>query len=98
MRIKRLLIGGKAASDLPHPFIEEAESLVLKNHELVMDSIARLEKEEFSRLYSEMPNAPELGSELAYAKSMADDMRNAANQLALVSLVTRLQHWINVFV
>ena len=29
---------------------------------------------------------------------MADDLGNAANQLALVSLVTRLQHSINVFV
>jgi hypothetical protein len=97
MRIKRILIGGKV-TELPHPFVEEAEWLVLKNHELVLESIARLEKEAFSSLYKEMPNAPELGSELAYTKSMADDMRNAANQLALVSLITRLQHWINVFV
>ena len=97
MRIKRLLILGKA-SELPHPFIEEVEWLVSQNHELVLENIERLEKAEFSRLYSEMPNAPELDSELAYAASMADDLGNAANQLALVSLVTRLQHSINVFV
>ena len=97
MRIKRLLIHGNV-TELPHPFVEEAEWLVVKNHELVMDSIARLEKAEFSRLYKEMPNAPELDSELAYTTSMADNLRNAANQLALVSLVTRLQHSINVFV
>jgi hypothetical protein len=84
MRIKRLLIDGKA-SELPHPFIEEVEFLVLKNHELVLENIERLEKAEFSRLCSEMPNSPELDSELAYARSMADDLRNAANQLALVS-------------
>jgi len=97
MRIKRLLILGKA-SELPHPFIEEVEWLVSQNHELVLENIERLEKAEFSRLYSEMPNAPELDSELAYAASMADDLGNAANQLALVSLVTRLQHSNNVFV
>ena len=51
----------------------------------MLENIERLEKAEFSRLYSEMPNAPELDSELAYATSMADDLGNAANQLALVS-------------
>jgi hypothetical protein len=97
MRIKRLLIGGKT-SELPHPFVEEAEWLVQKNHSLVLESIAHLEKDEISRLCKEMADAPELGSEIAYAESIADDLRNAANQLALVSLVTRLQHWVNVFV
>ena len=37
MRIKRILIGGKV-TELPHPFVEEAEWLVLKNHELVQHS------------------------------------------------------------
>jgi hypothetical protein len=94
MRIKRLLLGGKVL-ELPHPFVEEAEWLVQKNHSLVLESIDRLERNEVSRLCAEMEDTPEVDSEIAYAKSMADDLRNAANQLALVSLVTRLQHWIN---
>jgi hypothetical protein len=61
-------------------------------------NIARLERDEVSRLCREIADGPELGSELDYAKSMFDELRNAANQLALVSLVTRLQHWINDFV
>jgi hypothetical protein len=97
MRIKKLLINGKL-SELPHPFVEEAEWLVRKNHSLVLESIARLEKHEISKLCKEMADAPELASEIAYAESIADDLRDAANQLALVSLVTRLQHWINVLV
>ena len=96
MRIKKLLIDGKI-SELPHPFVEEVEWLVQKNHSLVLESIDRLERDEVSRRCTEMEDTPELDSEIAYAKSMADDLRNAANQLALVSLVTRLQHSINVF-
>jgi hypothetical protein len=97
MRIKKILISGKV-SEVPHPFIEEAGFLVHLNHSLLLESIGHLEQKEMSRLRQQTEDGPELHSELAFASSMADDLRTAANELALVSLVTRLQHSIRAFV
>jgi hypothetical protein len=78
-------------------FEKEVQSLIRLSHNLVLKGICDLEKSEIDRLCEEADPA-ELGSEIECAKSDANDLRRAANSLALVGLVTRFQHWIGKLV
>jgi hypothetical protein len=78
-------------------FEQEVQSLIRLNHNLVLKGISELEKSEIDRLCEEAGPA-ELGGEIECAKSDANDLRRAANSLALVGLITRLQHWIGKLV
>ncbi len=86
-RLKKLYLKGKLL-DVAHPFEDELGWLVRTNHRLALESIARLEREEIS-----------LGRwDEREIRAHSDELRRAANGLALVGLVTRLHHWVSVFV
>ena len=87
MRLKRLYLGGKLL-DVPHPFEEELGWLVSTNHTLVMENISRIEQDAVPT-----DDEPDLSEMHAYS----DELRKAANNLALVGLVTRFRHWVNIF-
>jgi len=95
-RLKRLYLDGKLL-DVTHPFEEEVDCLVRTNHTFVMTNISRLEKENIA-MREKATDCPELGSDLAETRAIANDLRRAANALALVGLVTRLNHWVSIFV
>jgi hypothetical protein len=73
---------------VPHPFEEELGWLVRTNHTLVLESISSIEREEIAL---ENLDPTEI-------HTYSDELRRAANNLALVGLVTRLHHWVSVFV
>jgi hypothetical protein len=86
-RLKKLYLKGKLL-DVPHPFEEELGWLVRTNHTLVLESISRIEREEIA-----LENLDPIETH-----TYSDELRRAANNLALVALVTRLHHWVSVFV
>lgn len=63
----------------------------------MFDSISRIEQEQISGA-SKTEDPAEAGSEIDFATSEANELREAATNMALVSLVTRFQHAVNVFV
>jgi hypothetical protein len=87
LRLKRLSLNGKLL-DVPHPFEEELGWLVSTNHTLVMENISRIEQDAVAT-----DDEPDLSEMHAYS----DELRKAANNLALVGLVTRFRHWVNLF-
>jgi hypothetical protein len=94
-RLKKLYIKGRLI-DLPHPFEEDVERLVRANHELLCKSISRVEQEQLSEA-AKAEDPYEAGAEIEYLRSSADELRRDARSLALVSLVTRFQHWLRIF-
>jgi hypothetical protein len=94
-RLKKLYIKGRLI-DLPHPFEEDVERLVRANHELLCKSISRVEQEQLSEA-AKAEDPYEAGAEIEYLRASADELRREARSLALVSLVTRFQHWLRVF-
>lgn len=86
--MKRLYLKGKLL-DVPHPFEEELGWLVSTNHRLVMENISRIEEE---------ADGTADHMDLAEIHAYSDELRRAANNLALVGLVTRLHHWLSIFV
>ena len=87
-RLKRLYLKGRFL-DLPHPFEEELDWLVSINHRLVMENISRIEEQQEST--ADPIDLPEM-------RAYSDELRRAANNLALVALITRLHHWVGIFV
>ena len=73
---------------MPHPFEEELGWVVLTNHRLLVERISGIEAQEVA-----LGNLPP--TEIHF---LSDELRRAANNLALVGLVTRLHHWVSVFV
>src|SRR5205807_7875993 len=61
--------------------------LVSTNHRLVMENIARIEAEAV---------ATDDHLDLADMHDYSDELRRAANSLALVGLITRFRHWVNL--
>jgi hypothetical protein len=95
-RPKKLRIGSKVY-DLPHPFEEEAESLIRTNQKLLCERISELEHKSIADLSANSGDA-DIGAQLAWVQSEADRLRRQAISMSLVSLVTRLQHWMREFV
>ena len=87
MRLKKLYLNGKLL-DLPHEFEEELGWLVSTNHTFVMENISRIEKEAV---------ATDDHLDLGELHDYSNELRRAANNLALVGLVTRFRHWVNLF-
>lgn len=87
-RLKRLYLDGKLIHTT-HPFEEELDWLVSMNHKLVMEDITRIEEQQEST--ADPLDLPEM-------HAYSDELRRAANNLALVGLVTRLHHWVSIFV
>lgn len=86
-RLKKLYLKGKLLN-VPHPFEEELGWFVRTNHRLLLENISRIEREEIAlRTWDERE-----------IRAESDELRRAASGLALVGLVTRLHHWVSVFV
>lgn len=78
-----------------HDFVIELNYLVVLNHRFTLDAIKREEERELKDTFR-------AGSDPEYAESMQrdlerfyDDLRKAANSQAIVTVVTRFQHWIS---
>jgi hypothetical protein len=88
---------------LDDEFIEEAHEFevdlnctVVLNHRLTLDGIDHSEEEGFLKvrdMFAGRDNEA-LSSEMRHVTHFHDDLRRVANNLAVVGLVTRLQHWI----
>lgn len=80
---------------LPHEFEMEITHLVTQNHALTLDGILQLEEGVVADLSKALEgDDPEiLQSQVRHAKTWFDELRRAANHQALVSFVTRLEHW-----
>jgi hypothetical protein len=89
-RIRSVRIGNRVIP-IPHPFVEEVERLIRTNHRLLFDSISRIEQEQISEA-NKIEDPAEAGGEIDFAISEANELREAATNMALVSLVTRFQH------
>jgi hypothetical protein len=87
-------------NDLPHEFETEIRLLVTENHRITMRGIQQSEDELVDHLRKDLAQADEeiIRSEVSHAQFFYDDLRRAANHMALVSLVTRLEHWTQKFV
>jgi hypothetical protein len=91
-RIRTMLLGNKTFT-LPHPFEEEINSLVFVNHKLVIEKINATAEEQISKAEQESDDQ-NVGSEIDFIESQADDLKREATNFALVALVTRFQHWV----
>src|ERR1700688_1620013 len=92
----KLRLGGKLF-DLPHPFEEDVKFLVKATYELLCENIASKEALEITEA-EKIEDSREAGAEIQWAKSTADELRREARSVAVVTLVTRFQHWLRVFV
>jgi hypothetical protein len=86
---------------LPHEFETEIHSLVSKNHEITLCGIQQTKDEDIDQIEKAFAGEDDqeiVNSEIRQAEMFFDDLRRAANHMALVSLVTRLHHWTRKFV
>jgi len=85
-----------AVIEASHPFEAELSLLVVANLRLTLDAIDELEKRESLRMREFLGNEDHdlLASQINWLENTHEEMRKAARHLALVGVVTRLQHWI----
>lgn len=95
-RLPKLYLGGKLL-DLPHPFEEDVQFLVSATYDLLCENIKRRE-EEAIREAEKIEDPHEAGAERQWLSSNADELRGEARRIAVVTLVTRFQHWLRGFV
>ena len=79
------------AQEIPHEFEIDVRRVVLINHELVLQGIDRAETEEVEKF--DLTNEDQ-GAVVSWIESKHDEFRQAANNLALVGLITRFHHWL----
>ncbi len=88
------------AVEVAHEFAVDLNSLVVTNHRFSIEGIARAEDEEMANWQGAVAQEDwEVSSSvLQHERGKFDALRQAANHLALVGIVTRLQHWVGRFV
>src|SRR5579863_4395377 len=72
--------------------------LVKMNPELTIEAIGKLERDEIANLRKNFEDRDLLDSLITDHEVYCEDLRRSANNLAVVGLVTRFQHWIAKFV
>lgn len=86
--------------EIAHEFAVDLNCVVVANHRFTLDGITRAEDEEVQQWRDAL--ALEGGqvalSAISHVQNGYEELREAANRLALVGLVTRLQHWIARFI
>jgi hypothetical protein len=84
---------------IEHEFEIDLNCVVITNHKLTIEGIERSEGEALDDIYkgSGIESEGTVDSIACHAQNFFDDLRRAARLLALVGLVTRLQHWISRF-
>ena len=95
-RLNKVYLGGRLVA-LPHPFEEDVQFLVKTTYDLLCENIARREEEEITEA-EKIEDPRDAGAERQWVKSNADELRQEARSIAVVTLVTRFQHWLRVFV
>jgi hypothetical protein len=85
--------------EITHDFEIDLHMLVTANHEFTIAAINREEDEEMAKINNEFhPESREvIYSIQGQLQNTYDDLRRAARLLALVGLVTRLDHWVSRF-
>jgi hypothetical protein len=83
--------------EIPHDFEIDLNCVITANHSLTMEGIERTEDKALDDIYegSGIESRETVDSIACHAQNFYDDLRRAARLLALVGLVTRLQHWIS---
>ncbi len=81
-----------APFEIPHEFELDLNCVVVANHRLTMEGIDRSEDEGLDEI--DVEDFETQNSITNHLHNFYDDLRRAARRLALVELVTRLQHWI----
>lgn len=86
--------------EMSHEFEVEVNRLVTENHVITLRGIQQSEDELVKHLGEELAGEdPEImGSQIRHARQFHEDLKHAANHSALVTLVTRLEHWTRRFV
>jgi hypothetical protein len=85
-------LGLDEPTEFPYEFETDLHHLVITNHNLTLGAIERSEGEDLEKLDCSDPET--LRSIENQLHDFYDDLRRAANNLAAVALVTRIQHWI----
>jgi hypothetical protein len=80
---------GKSLTEVAPQFEVDVMLLVAINHDITLQEITRKEKRSLAQLTSD-PGA------MAYIEVFHKALRRSANNLAIVALVTRLDHWIRI--
>lgn len=88
---------GSETIEFPHEFVIELNTLVVVNHRLTLEAIDHDEEKELEKLARDFAeDDPDVVHSLENDyQRFYGDLRRAANNLAAVALVTRLQHWVN---
>src|SRR5260370_18261000 len=82
--------------EIPHAFETDLHCVVVANYALTLEGIDRSEEEELAKIDKDFAHEDfeTVRSMTAQLQNFYDDLRQAARRLALVALVTSLQHWI----
>jgi hypothetical protein len=85
--------------ELPHDFVVELNCLVVVNHDLTRQAIDSDEEKELGKIVAGSADDPETVRSIENSiNNFYEDLRRAANNLTMVALVTRIQHWMAKFV
>jgi hypothetical protein len=86
--------------EVAHEFAVDLNCVVVANHRFMLEGITRAEDEEVQQWQEALAleDSQIALSQISHVQSRYEELRKAANRLALVGLVTRLQHWIARFV
>jgi len=82
--------------DIAHEFEIDLTTVVIENHRLTLDGIAKAEEAAIAEIEEDLADeAWEVSSsEVSHRQRFYESLQSAANQLAVVGLVIRLDHWI----
>jgi len=89
-----------APVETSHEIEVDLACVVVANHGYALEGIGRAEEKDIAnvRQVLEGEDWDLVSSEIRHAETFYEDLRRSANRLAVVGLVTRLQHWISLFI
>ena len=84
---------------LAHPFEVDLNCLVILNHTFTLQSIEHAEDTDSDDLHESLAgeDSEVIGSALRWSTIFYENLRRAARNMAVVGLVTRLEHWTEKF-
>ncbi len=82
-----------------HEFEVDIACVVIANHGYALEAIQRSEEQDIANVRHSLAGEDWdfVNSEIRRAETFYEDLRRSANRLAVVGLVTRLQHWTSRF-
>lgn len=88
--LSHLGLSEEEPSEMSHDFEIDLNTIVTANRGFALEGIQRELKDNLARASDR--------EEMLYVESLYEDLRRAANSLAVVALVTRFHHWVTKFV